>query len=145
MMSRVSPPPPEGVAARTFAAKPALLGDIRRFVRQEAERSEFDFAADDLVLATSEAATNSMRHTRSAVIEVTVQAAEHEVEVQVRDQGSFRRRTPASDRSDPGRRGLLLMLVSMDEVSIRSGSPGAPGTVVRLVKRRAGSAGVAAS
>jgi anti-sigma regulatory factor (Ser/Thr protein kinase) len=56
--------------------------------------------------------------------------------VEVRDQGSFKRRVRMTQVEGPGGYGIPLMMALTDQVVIREGSPERPGTSVRLVKRR---------
>jgi anti-sigma regulatory factor (Ser/Thr protein kinase) len=122
--------------ARSFRAHPSALYKIRTFVRELAsEHGVPETAADDLVLAVSEASANAMLHTNSPRIEVAFRATKASVEVLVQDAGVFHRRLPLPEFDGHGR-GIPLMMALMDEVAIREGTPARPGTSVRLVKRR---------
>jgi serine/threonine-protein kinase RsbW len=134
-----SSPAPEtldwkGTVMRSFRAHPSALRDIREFVRQlaAAELVRTD-AVDDLLLAVTEACTNAIVHTNSASIEVTCRFSPHAVEIQVHDGGVFRRQVPMAEVGGSGR-GIPLMIAVMDEVTIKEGNPGRPGTLVRLMK-----------
>ena len=84
----------------------------------------------DLVLATSEAVTNSMVHAyglEDGVIEVEATVLAQEVTVTVRDAGGWR-----SGTSQEGGRGLSLMRALTESVDVNAG---AGGTVVRLRRR----------
>jgi anti-sigma regulatory factor (Ser/Thr protein kinase) len=119
---------------RSFRAHPSALRDIREFVRQlaEIEHVRID-AADDLLLAVTEACANAIVHTNTDSVEVTCRFSPHAVEIQVHDNGVFRRQVPLPEMGGSGR-GIPLMIAVMDEVTIREGNPGQPGTLVRLVK-----------
>jgi anti-sigma regulatory factor (Ser/Thr protein kinase) len=119
---------------RSFRAHPSALRDIREFVRQlaEIEHVRID-ALDDLLLAVTEACANAIFHTNTDSVEVTCRFSPHAVEIQVHDKGVFRRQVPLPEMGGSGR-GIPLMIAVMDEVTIREGNPGQPGTLVRLVK-----------
>jgi anti-sigma regulatory factor (Ser/Thr protein kinase) len=118
--------------ARTFRAHPAALRLVREFVRAQAMDAGLDSEADDLVLAASEAAGNAVRHSNTDRIVVRWRQDEQGVELEVRDRGVFKSRVvlPIAE----GGRGIFMMMALVDEVSIREGSRGKPGTVVRLRK-----------
>lgn len=134
-----SSPAPEtvewkGPFRRSFRAHPSALRDIREFVRRLAkvEHVRID-AVDDLLLALTEACANAIVHTNTDSVAVTCRFSAHAVEIQVHDRGVFRRQVPIPEVGGSGR-GIPLMMAVMDEVTIREGSPGRPGTLVRLVK-----------
>lgn len=130
----------KGPLVRSFRAHPAALRDIREFVRTFAsEQRLIGDTVEDLVLAVSEACTNAIVHTNSPSVEVTCRFSPHAVEVQVHDGGVFRRRVPVPELDVHGR-GIPLMMALMDEVTIREGNPGRPGTLVRLMKLTEGTA-----
>ena len=106
---------------------------MREFVREQAFFADVGPIADDLILAASEAAANCIMHSNTDVIEVRVRVEAGTAEVEVADRGVFKRRVPAT--IDEGGRGIFMMMALMDEVGIRQGSPGEPGTVVTLRKR----------
>ena len=56
------------------------------------------------------------------------------VEIEVEDDGVFRRRIPAPEFDGQGHRGIPLMMALLDQVSISGGTEARPGTLVRLVK-----------
>jgi anti-sigma regulatory factor (Ser/Thr protein kinase) len=129
-------------ATGEFPAVPASLADVRRFVREHAARSGLsDRGRDELVLAVSEAATNAVRHSGSSTMRLRWRANGRRVVVTVEDRGIFRpgRPAPGEQRSIeprmPGGYGLTLMSASTDELHLREGFEGSPGTRVRLVKR----------
>jgi anti-sigma regulatory factor (Ser/Thr protein kinase) len=122
---------------RTFPAHPSRLSEIRTFVRGQAIQSGFSSeAADDLALAVSEACANSIVHAGGATITVTWQSDGERSEVEIRDEGIFRRRVPMPELDGGGGHGIPLMMALMDEVSVREGTEQDPGTLVRLVKYR---------
>lgn len=124
----------KGPVMRSFRAHPSALRDIREFVRQLAEIEQVRVdAVDDLLLAVTEACANAIVHTNSDSVVVTCRFSPHAVEIQVHDKGVFRRQVPMPEMGRSGR-GIPLMMAVMDEVRIREGNPGRPGTVVRLVK-----------
>jgi anti-sigma regulatory factor (Ser/Thr protein kinase) len=123
-----------GPSVRFFPARPSSLGDVRRFIREQAaETSLHGDLADDLVLAVSEAAANSTLHSDSGRIEVTWRQVEGGAEVLVRDQGLFKVNGDRPIRRGLGF-GLRLISALCDEVSITRGTRSDPGTRVRLVK-----------
>ena len=122
---------------RTFRAHPSALHEIRRFVRAQVELDGFpSSAAEDLVLAVSEACANAILHTNSAAIDVQCVFSHAGAEVRVRDTGIFRRRVVVPVLDEGHGRGIPLMFALMDEVSIHEGTTLHPGTLVRLVKYR---------
>ena len=121
---------------RLFPAHPSALGQIRRFVRDEAvEASLEEGQVEELTLAVSEACANAIRHTDTREIRLGLKREDHCVVVEIEDQGVFRDRLPVPEL-EPGGRGILLMTAFVDEVAIKEGTPHRPGTVVRLVKCR---------
>ena len=121
---------------RTFAADQSQLSSIRTFVRQHAVENSFSAVVDDLVLATNEACANSIAHSGSSRIAVSVAADGARIEIEIRDQGVFLRRAPVPELDGEGHRGLQLIMAMVDEVTIAAGREDEPGTVVRLVKRK---------
>jgi anti-sigma regulatory factor (Ser/Thr protein kinase) len=121
---------------RTFAADQAQLSSVRAFVRQHAVESSFSLVADDLVLAANEAFANSIAHSDSSRISVSVASERARIEIEIRDQGVFLRRAPIPELDGEGHRGLQLIMAIMDEVTIVAGREDEPGTVIRLVKHK---------
>jgi anti-sigma regulatory factor (Ser/Thr protein kinase) len=122
---------------RSFPAHPSRLSEIRTFVRkQAAEAGLSKDAADDLALAASEASANSILHSGGATITVDWRSDGERIEVEVRDEGIFRRRVPMPELDGGGGHGIPLMMALMDEVVVHEGTEHAPGTLVRLVKYR---------
>jgi serine/threonine-protein kinase RsbW len=119
---------------RRFPAHPSALGEIRRFVRRTAmETSLGEERVEELTLAVSEACANAIRHTDTTEIRLELKRERDCVVVEIEDQGVFRDRIPVPE-VEPGGRGILLMTAFVDEVAIKEGTPGRPGTLVRLVK-----------
>jgi anti-sigma regulatory factor (Ser/Thr protein kinase) len=121
---------------QTFRSHPSVLYHIRRFVRDCARTTELrPDIVSDLLVAVTEAAANSMLHTASRQIRVTWSELEGCVEVDIQDEGVFRREAPMP-QLDGGGHGIPLMMALVDEVTIREGTARKPGTLVRLVKCR---------
>ncbi len=129
------------VAVRTFPAERAVLRRIREFIHQLAREHAFAEEADSLVLAVTEACSNAIVHTSCTRIGVTWRSTPDRVEIEVEDDGVFRRQIPVPEvDGGGGHRGIPLMMALLDQVSISGGTESKPGTRVRLVKlREAGS------
>jgi anti-sigma regulatory factor (Ser/Thr protein kinase) len=122
---------------RSFRAHPSALFEIRRFIRQLAEAARFsEVEVGDLLVAVSEACANSIIHTNSGLVSVSWRTRAGCGEVEVRDQGVFRRRVRLPEVEGPGGHGIALMMALVDELTIREGTVRRPGTLVRLVKCR---------
>lgn len=121
---------------RTFPANRSVLKEIREFIRRCAENDHFEAEADNLVIAVSEACANVILHSDSTAIVITWAMLVDRVEVDVQDDGVFRRRVPAPELDGKAHRGIPLMMALLDQVSISGGTEGRPGTLVRLVKYR---------
>jgi anti-sigma regulatory factor (Ser/Thr protein kinase) len=123
-------------SARVFPADPESLAEIRAFLRPQAAGAGLSSRnAEDLILAVSEAGANAVLHSGSPDIEVVWTSEEDHVEVEVRDQGTFRRRVRLYSLDGPGGFGIPLMAALTEELVIDEGTPKRPGTRVRLVKR----------
>ena len=121
--------------SRSFPALPSALYEVRKFVREEAEKAGLSPAtANDIILAVSEACANAVLHSGSAEMEVTWRHAKECVEAEIRDQGVFIRRVPIPEFDRASGHGIPLMMALMDEVSVQEGSERNPGTTVRLSK-----------
>jgi anti-sigma regulatory factor (Ser/Thr protein kinase) len=124
--------------AQAFRAHPSALYDIRQFVRDRAAAAAFSEAmTNDLLLAVSEAAANSIIHTNSPEIRLTWAIADECVQVEIRDLGIFKKRVRMPEVEGQGGHGIPLMMALVDEVTIQEGTPRRPGTMVRLIKCRA--------
>jgi len=132
-----SEPSQGGTEARSFPADRTVLQEIRMFIRSRAGVDSFGRWADNLALAVSEACANAILHSGTPEITVTWKPLPDRVEVEVRDEGIFRRALP-SDEDGPAGRGILLMMSAMDQITITCGTDSRPGTVVRMVKLRNG-------
>jgi anti-sigma regulatory factor (Ser/Thr protein kinase) len=123
-------PVPDSFSAE-FPAEPESLAPIRSMLRRWLSHA----GADDLEIAEittacGEAATNAIEHAgtgNGAHFEVSVRREGLEIELAVRDHGSWR-----SEREDDHGRGLELMRTLMDTVAIE---PGEEGTTVSLRRR----------
>jgi serine/threonine-protein kinase RsbW len=122
---------------RTFPAQRAVLREIRAFIREQARGTSFVDEAEALALAVTEACSNAIVHTNCTRIGVTWRATPDRVEVEVEDDGIFRRRVPVPEvDGEGGHRGIPLMMALLDQVSISGGTESKPGTRVKLVKYR---------
>jgi anti-sigma regulatory factor (Ser/Thr protein kinase) len=121
---------------RTFPAHPSALSEIRTWVRAQAGRCSLPSeTTEELALAANEAAANALLHSGTRRIEVRWRAGDELVNVEVVDQGVFRRRVRLPEVEGPGGYGIPLMMSLADEVEIREGTERQPGTLVRLVKK----------
>jgi PAS domain S-box-containing protein len=106
----------------------AMRSLMRRWLRHS-DGSEIEIA--EILTATGEAAANAIEHggavTHGPPFEVSGVLDDGEVEITVRDQGSWREGTRAE-----GGRGLILMRALMDAVDVE---PGEEGTTVRMRRR----------
>jgi serine/threonine-protein kinase RsbW len=122
---------------RTFPAQRTVLREIREFIRLQAQEHAFIDEAENLALAVTEACSNALVHTDCTKIGVTWTATQDRVEIEVEDDGIFRRRVPVPEVDGArGHRGIPLMMALLDQVSISGGTESRPGTRVRLVKYR---------
>jgi anti-anti-sigma factor len=128
---------------RVFPAERVRLQEIRAFIRRHAMADSFARHTDSLVLAVSEAAANAILHSGTPEIVVAWRPSSDRVEVEVSDEGVFRRALPSDEDGATGR-GILLMMSTMDQITITCGTDSRPGTVVRMVKLRGGVDGDAA-
>jgi anti-anti-sigma factor len=124
--------------SRTYDADRAVLAEVREFIRHRAVRDSFGHWTDSLVLAVSEACANAISHSGSQSVRVTWLTRGDRAEVEVRDEGMFRR--AKSDSEGTHGRGILLMMSVMDQITISCGTDARPGTVVRMVKFKNGRA-----
>jgi anti-anti-sigma factor len=131
-------PVQDGQEHRSYPADRRVLAEIRRFVRSRAMAGPVAEWADNIVLAVSEACANAILHSGTPEISVSWRAFEERAEVEVRDEGIFRRAVP-SEADGTSSRGILLMLAVMDQITITCGTDARPGTVVRMVKLKDGS------
>jgi anti-sigma regulatory factor (Ser/Thr protein kinase) len=108
-------------------AEPEALQQVRRRLRRWLEAAGVsDDVRDDIIVATSEAVSNSVRHAygpSSAWVEIEGELVDDEVRIVVRDHGRWR--PPRGE----GGRGIDLMQACMASVDIRHDPDG---TVVRM-------------
>jgi serine/threonine-protein kinase RsbW len=122
-------------ASRTFTTSGAsVLADVRRFVEAEANAYLSRAFVQDLQLAVTEACANSIRHSGTAEIRVSVALLAACVEVVVADDGVYRMTLPVVDGEAQSHRGMYLMAAMVDDFSLHRGTEHAVGTTVRLVK-----------
>jgi len=120
---------------KSFRAHPSALFEIRQFVRDRAADAALsEPVTNDLLLAVSEAAANSIIHTTTADIELRWSADGECVSIEVRDQGVFRKRVRMPEVEGEGGHGIQLMMALVDQMTIEEGTQRRPGTLVRLVK-----------
>lgn len=123
-----------GTSVRAFEADREVLSDVRRFVASEVDRLTFTPFVRELQLAVTEACANSIVHTQTGEIRVSIAALGSCLEITIEDDGIYRRRIPIPEVDGQGHRGLQLMAAMVDEFSLQRGTELRPGTVVRLVK-----------
>jgi anti-sigma regulatory factor (Ser/Thr protein kinase) len=122
-------------ASRTFTTSgESALADVRRFVEAEASAYLSPAFVQDLQLAVTEACANSIRHSGTAEIRVSVALLAACVEVVVADDGVYRMTLPVVDGEAQSHRGMYLMAAMVDDFSLHRGTEHAVGTTVRLVK-----------
>jgi anti-sigma regulatory factor (Ser/Thr protein kinase) len=122
-----SPPGRPGAVHGVWPVDPRVLSEIRRTIRAWLDR--LDVASDlrdDLVYATSEAATNAIEHAyrspdASSTVEVTLWAEPGVVNIEIADRGCWLPATP-----HPTNRGHGLQLIGglVGSVAIQSGADG---------------------
>ena len=119
-----------------FPSEPESLAPIRSMLRRWLSHAGADdIEIAEITTACGEAATNAIEHagtSNGATFEVSGRREGAEIEIAVRDHGSWR-----AGRDDDQGRGLELMRTLMDTVAVE---PGAGGTIVSL-RRRLGQAG----
>jgi anti-anti-sigma factor len=126
-----------GAEQHSFPADRRVLGEIRHFVRSRASSGPVAEWTDSIVLAVSEACANSILHSGTPEIAVAWRSFPDRAEVEIRDEGIFRRAVPAESQGRTSR-GILLMMAVMDQITITCGTDARPGTVVRMVKLKNG-------
>lgn len=120
---------------KSFRAHPSALFEIRQFVRDRAAAATLsEPITNDLLLAVSEAAANSIIHTTTADIQLRWSMDDECVEIEVRDRGIFKKRVRMAEVEGEGGHGIQLMMALVDRVMIDEGTERKPGTMVRLVK-----------
>jgi serine/threonine-protein kinase RsbW len=127
--------PDAGNATKTYEAdSTSLLADVRRFVAAESKPYLTQPSIHDLVLAVTEACANSIRHSGSTEIRVTVHVDGTCVEIIVEDDGVYRMTLPVVDGDAGSHRGMYLMAAMVDDFSLHRGTATNAGTTVRLSK-----------
>jgi anti-sigma regulatory factor (Ser/Thr protein kinase) len=122
------------LSTRSFVAERRALADVRKFVASELRRHTFTAMVHDLQLAVTEACANSILHSGTKEIRVSVAPIGSCLEITVEDDGVYRRTLPVPEADGTGHRGLHLMAAMVDDFTLHRGTEGRPGTVVRLVK-----------
>lgn len=119
----------------SVAADPDSLAQVRRSVGRWLRDSGLSEAASyEVLVACGEACANAVAHAYpvgNASFEVSGRRTGHELELEIRDFGSWREPRPGT-----GARGLTLMNELMDEVKLDRRSPG--GTTVTMSRRIGG-------
>jgi serine/threonine-protein kinase RsbW len=125
----------EVATTRTFPASGrSVLSDVRRFVESEASRHVSDSFVQDLQLAVTEACANSIRHSGTEEIRVTIAPLGSCLEITVEDDGVYRMTLPVIEGEAQSHRGMYLMAAMVDDFSLHRGTELRSGTTVRLVK-----------
>jgi len=120
---------------KSFRAHPSALFEIRQFVRDRAAAASLaEPITNDLLLAVSEAAANSIIHTTTADIELRWSIDGACIAIEVHDRGIFKKRVRMPELEGEGGHGIQLMMALVDQVAIEEGTRRRPGTMVRLVK-----------
>ena len=139
--SRGSVTPVLSYAVGAFPTTPQAVPRIREFIRggitpppPEPE------AVDDVILAATEACTNSVLHSSSERVRVRVTVRPEDICVEIEDDGPFqesgeREVEEAWDGPPLGGRGITIMVAVSDELLIKKKEGTDPGTLIRLVKR----------
>jgi serine/threonine-protein kinase RsbW len=121
--------------SRSFTAEPTQLEEVRRFVSGAAEQAELsEETTDDLVIAVNEAATNSILHSGTTRFHIRWHVFDDRVEVEILDEGLFKRRIRMHQLDSAEGLGIPLMMSLTDEFGLHEGTPSRPGTRTRLVK-----------
>jgi len=125
----------EEATTRTFPATGrSVLADVRRFVERESSPHLSESFVQDLQLAVTEACANSIRHSGTAEIRVSIVPIGSCLEITVEDDGVYRMTLPVIDGEAQSHRGMYLMAAMVDDFSLRRGTQRRSGTTVRLVK-----------
>ncbi len=123
-----------------FPGYPQSLSQIRRLLRQLAvERHLPDDAAEDLVLAGSEAAGYLVSRTGVRELKLKWTSLHDGAAVELEVDGTLPASTPGQQPHEP----LPLINAVVSEASMVENAGGRPRTTFRLVKRLPGAAGMA--
>lgn len=121
--------PPDGAVYHTYRSD---LSQVRALVLDQARKAGLgEDRATDLVLAVSEAAANTLRHTRSTGT-MTIWHDENELVCEIHDQGTITNPRAGRDKPAPdatGGHGLWIIRQVCDLVELASD---ANGTTVRM-------------
>jgi anti-sigma regulatory factor (Ser/Thr protein kinase) len=133
------PPEPRarsaGPTIQSFPAEAGALVDVRSLIRHLAAGVRMtERTTDDVVLAVSEACTNSVLHSGSPDLTIAWKVDRGCLQVEIRDRGVFTKHVPLPEVSGWGGHGIQIMMAVMDEVKIHQGTPQDPGTIVRLTR-----------
>jgi anti-sigma regulatory factor (Ser/Thr protein kinase) len=125
--------------SRSFDADPSQLEEVRRFVFRAAHEAGLsEETTDDLVIAANEAATNSIVHSGTTRFHLRCLLEDDRIEIEIRDEGLFKRRVRVRELDGAGGLGIPLMVSLTDEFELNEGTPRQPGTRTRLVKFHSG-------
>jgi serine/threonine-protein kinase RsbW len=121
--------------SRTFAAGgSSVLSEVRRFVESTASSYLTESFVQDLQLAVTEACANSIRHSGTEEIRVSIATIGTCLEIVVEDDGVYRMTLPVIEGEAQSHRGMYLMAAMVDDFSLHRGTEARAGTTVRLVK-----------
>ena len=125
-------PPPASANDPVFHTYRSDLSQVRALVLRHARQAGLtEGRANDLVLAVSEAAANTLRHTRSAGI-LAIWHDDEEVVCEIRDEGTITDPLVGKSKPPPGAsggHGLWLVRQVCDLVELTSD---ASGTTIRM-------------
>ena len=125
----------DAATTRTFPASGrSVLADVRRFVEQEASPHLSETFVQDLQLAVTEACANSIRHSGTEEIRVSIAPVGSCLEITVEDDGVYRMTLSVIEGEAQSHRGMYLMAAMVDDFSLHRGTERRSGTTVRLVK-----------
>jgi len=119
-----APPPADALVSHTYRAD---LAKVRALVLQQARSAGLtEGRANDLVLAVSEVAANTLRHTKSSGT-LAIWQARDEIVCEIQDEGTITdplagQRRPPADAT--GGHGLWLVHQVCDRVELRSDEAG---------------------
>ena len=123
------------LSSRTFEASGAsVLSDVRRYIEAVVSPHLAEGMVQDLQLAVTEACANSIRHSGTDEIRVSITTVAGWIEIVVADDGVYRMTLPVIEGEAQSHRGMYLMAAMVDDFSLHRGTEDATGTTVRLVK-----------
>jgi len=122
-------------STRTFEASGAsVLSDVRRYIETEVSPHLAEGSVEDLQLAVTEACANSIRHSGTDEIRVSITSVGGCIEIVIADDGVYRMTLPLVEGEAQSHRGMYLMAAMVDDFSLHRGTAAATGTTVRLLK-----------